>query len=192
MKFSKNISFLLINLIFNMSYLIIAYPHIPISGVQLNAFLVILLTLNAIILIYPRKLRAFFMFLLISLISIYFGMQTVYFRGFQQYGSITTAMSIDTSMFKFTNSALDLLRMNDIRYFVTPFIAYYLSIRLINKEFIKKNTFNQITVLLLLTFLAYFQYQSLHNELDNSISDPVKIYDKAVIYSNIPNINFFV
>lgn len=192
MKFSKNSSFLLISLIFNISYLLIAYPHIPLSGIKLKTFLVVLLVLNALILIFPRKIRAFVLFILIGLISIYFGMQTVYFRGFQQYGSITTAMSIDTSMIKFTNSALDLLQLQDIRYFIIPFIAYYIAFRWIKKEVIKTNSLNQIIILMLTIFLTYVQYQSFHKELDASLSSPARIYDNAVIYSNIPNINIFV
>lgn len=192
MKISKNSSFLLINFIFNISFLLIVFPHIPSDSLKLKSFFIVLLILNAIILIFPRELRAFFMFIIIGLISIYFGMQNVYFRGFQQYGSITTAFSIDTNMFKFTNSALDLLRLDDIRYFVVPFIAYYISLKLIKREKIKNNIINQITVLILTTILAYVQYQSLHNQLTSSLSSPAKIYDKAVIYSNIPNINVFV
>lgn len=192
MRFSKNSSFLLINLIFTVSYLLIAFPHIPLVDVKLKVFSIVLLALNSLLLFFPRKLRAFFMFIIIGLISIYFGMQTVYFRGFQQYGSITTAVSIDTSMFKFTNSALDLLNIYDIRYFIVPFIAYYLALKWINKGIIQKNVINQFIVLVLTIFLAYAQYQSFHNDLNSSISTPAKIYDKAIIYSNIPNINNFV
>lgn len=192
MKFSKNSSFLLTSLIYNISYLLITYPHIPLSGIKLKSFLVVLLVLNALLLIFPRKIRAFVMFVLIGLISIYFGMQTVYFRGFQQYGSITTAMSIDTSMIKFTNSALDLLQLQDIRYFIIPFIAYYIAFRWIKKDIIKTNSLNQIIILMLTISLTYVQYQSFHKELDESLSSPARIYDNAVIYSNIPNINIFV
>lgn len=192
MKISKNISFLLTNLIFNISYLLIAYPHIPFDGLQLKSFLVVIFAFNAILLAFPRKLRTFSMFIILGLVSIYFGMQTVYFRGFQQYGSIATAMSIDTTMIKFTNSAFELLKFYDIRYFVTPFLSFYLALKWIEKDFIKKNTLNQVTIFILTLVLTYIQYQSLHKDLELTLSNPAKIYDKTVIYANIPNINVFV
>ena len=192
MKFSKNSSFLFINLIFSISYLLIIIPFIPISDVKLISFLVVFFMLNSFLLFFPTKISAFLMFILIGFISIYFGMQTVYFRGFQQYGTITTAVSIDTSMFKFTNSALDLLRIEDIRFFVIPFVAYYLVLKLIRFNLIKKNIFNRILILILMLTMTYLQYKSLHKNLESSLSNPVKNTDIAVIYANIPNVNIFV
>ncbi len=192
MKFSKNSSFLFINLIFSISYLLIIIPFNPISDVKLISFLVVFFMLNSFLLFFPTKISAFLMFILIGFISIYFGMQTVYFRGFQQYGTITTAISIDTSMFKFTNSALDLLRIEDIRFFVIPFIAYYLVLKLIRFNLIKKNFFNRILILILMLTMTYVQYKSLHKNLDSSLSNPIKNTDIAVIYANIPNVNIFV
>lgn len=192
MKFSKNSSFLYINLIFSISYLLIIIPFIPINGVKLISFLVVFLTLNSFLLFFPTKISAFFMFILTGLLSIYFGMQTVYFRGFQQYGTIATATSIDTSMFKFTNSALDLLKIEDFRFFVIPFVAYYLVLKLIKKNIIKKNFFNRLLILVLMITMTYVQYESLHRSLESTLSSPVENTDLAVIYSNIPNVNVFV
>lgn len=192
MKFSKKSSFLYINLIFSISYLLIIIPFIPINGVKLISFLVVFLMLNSFLLFFPTKISAFFMFILTGLLSIYFGMQTVYFRGFQQYGTIATATSIDTSMFKFTNSALDLLKIEDFRFFVIPFVAYYLVLKLIKKNIIKKNFFNRLLILVLMITMTYVQYESLHRSLESTLSSPVENTDLAVIYSNIPNVNVFV
>ena len=192
MKFSKNVSFLIINIVFCISYLIIVYPHIPTSGESYTIFIVLLLILNTIILMFPLKSRAIIMLILLGLVSLYFGMQTVYFRGFQQYGSITTALSIDRTMFKFTNSALELMRIDDVRYFVMPVFAFYIVWRMIKKDIIRENRLNQFTVLILSVVISYVQYSSLHKEMDTLLSNPIKISDKDVIYSNIPNINIFV
>lgn len=192
MKFSKNISFLIINIVFSISYILIVYPHIPTNGEAFSVFTVLLLILNTFILIFPLKLRAVVMLILLGLISLYFGMQAVYYRGFQQYGSITTALSIDRTMFKFTNSALELMRIDDIRYFVVPIIAFYIVWKMIKKNYIRKNRLNQFTVLILSIVLSYVQYMSFHKQLDSLLSNPINISDKDVIYSNIPNINVFV
>lgn len=132
------------------------------------------------------------MLLILALISLYFGMQSVYFRGFQQYGSITTALSIDRTMFKFTNSALELMRIDDIRYFFIPFLAFYVIWKLIRKDIIRKNIVNQVSILILFLSLSYIQYQSLYKQLESTLSNPISMSDKDVIYSNIPNINVFV
>lgn len=192
MKFSKNVSFLIINIVFCISYLIIVYPYIPTSGESFTIFIILLFILNTIILMFPLRLRAVIMMIILALISLYFGMQTIYYRGFQQFGSITTALSIDKTMFKFTNSALELMRLGDIRYFLTPIIAFYLVWKMIKKNIIQKNVLNQFTVLILSIVISYVQYTSFHKQLDNSLSYPIKMSDKDIIYSNIPNINVFV
>jgi len=192
MNFKKNSSFLLINLLFSISYIFIVYPHIPVNGLALTAFLIVIFSFNTILLIFPLKTRAFFMFIFLALISLYFGMQVIYFRGFQQYGSISIAVSMDLTMFKFTNSALELMKFEDIRFFATPVIAYYLVLYWIKNGFIKKNTLNQLFMFVLTFALTYVQFQSFHRELDATLSNPAQVSDRAVIYTNITNINVFV
>ena len=69
------------------TYLLIIIPFIPISDVKLISFLVVFFMLNSFLLFFPTKISAFLMFILIGFISIYFGMQTVYFRGFSLFSS---------------------------------------------------------------------------------------------------------
>lgn len=191
MRFKYNLSFLWINVIFSLGYLSLAYPHLPVSGFALKAFLIVVITLNTILLSTPKILRNTILFLLLAVVSIYFGMQSVYFKGFMQYGLITTALSLDSSMLKFADSAFELLSIGDLRFFIIPFFALYLAIKLDKSKKIEYKFLNQILTLCLFIVLAYAQYDSFHLELQASMSKPAQLQDAKVIYANVDNTNIF-
>lgn len=192
MILKKNISFLSVNLIFTFSYLIIAFQYIQINELALKAILIILFTLNAFILIFPIKLRIVVLFLLLAITSIYFGTQTIFYRSFNQYGMITTALSVQSNMFKFAGSAFEFFKLFDVIYFVMPFIAVYFVFTLNKRKWIDSKPINQILTLILFLSFASIQYNAFHQELKASSSKPMQIQDKEVIYANIPNTNVFV
>ena len=191
MDLKRNLSFLLINLVFTLSFIILAYPNLPINGVALKLLLIILFVLNGFLLLFPRRVRAFVMFILLAMLSLYFGLQSVFYRGFNQYGMIKTALSVDTSMFKFADSALSMLTFADIRFFVVPFIALWVVIKLIKQKKVESFILHQILMSILLFSMAYVNIESFHRELTTTLSNPAKLQDLAVIYANIPNTNVF-
>ena len=192
MRFKYNLSFLWINVIFTLAYLALAYPHIPTNGIALKAFLIVIVSLNAVILAFPKLIRNYMLFILTAIVSVYFGMQSVYFRGFMQYGLITTALNLDTNMLKFADSAFELLNFIDFRFFVIPFITFLLAYKLVKSKKIEYKLLNQILSLFLFTAFAYAQYNSFHLELGALLSMPAQLQDAKVIYANVDNTNVFV
>ncbi|HET6785735.1 MAG TPA: LTA synthase family protein [Erysipelotrichaceae bacterium] len=188
----KKFQFILINLIFTLSYLILSFQYIILSGLAFKALLIVLAFLNAFLLLFTKKTRIGAMFILVALTSIYFGVQTVFFRSFNQYGMITTALSVQSNMFKFVGSALEFMRVADVIYFTVPFIALYIGIKLYKKNYVLTSPFHQSLIILLLITLGYTQYSTFHKELDASQSNPINLVDSSVVYANIPNTNVFV
>lgn len=191
MFLKRNLSFLTLNLFFTIGFLIIAYPHIPLEGLAMRPFLVILFLSNAILLIIPTKLRNLVVFILLALSALYFGLQTVFYRGFNQYGLIKTALSVDKSMFKFADSALSMLVFSDVRFFAIPFVAFWLGVKTIKAQKIEDNFIHQLLMIVLLGTFSYVHILGFHRELNLSLNNPAKLQDLAVIYANIPNTNVF-
>lgn len=192
MSLKKNISFLTFNIIFTLSYLAISYQYIQLNVLSIKALLIVLFILNALLLVFPIKLRMVVLFLLLAVTSIYFGTQTIFYRSFNQYGMIITALSVQTNMFKFAGSAFEFFKLFDVIYFVMPFIAVYFVFRLNRMKWIDSKPINQILTLILFLSFAYIQFISFHQEIKASSSNPIQIQDKEVIYANIPNTNVFV
>ena len=127
----QKFKFLWINVIYTLSYLILSIQYIRLDDLALKPILIILFFLNAFILCFPKKTRIGIMFILIVIASIYFGTQTVFYRSFNQYGMITTALSVQSNMFKFAGSALEFIRWVDVIYVLVPFVSLYLAIKLL-------------------------------------------------------------
>lgn len=188
----QKFKFLWINVIFTLSYLILSIQYIRLDDLALKPILIILFFLNAFILCFPKKTRIGILFILIALASTYFGIQTIFYRSFNQYGMITTALSVQSNMFKFAGSVLEFIRWVDVIYVLTPFVALYLAIKLLKYKQVESNIIRQILMILLFLSLSYTQYTALHKELEASKSDPVNLVDSIATYSNIPNTNVFV
>lgn len=188
----QKFKFIWINVIFTLSYLILSIQYIRLDDLALKPILIILFFLNAFILCFPKKTRIGILFILIALASTYFGIQTIFYRSFNQYGMITTALSVQSNMFKFAGSVLEFIRWVDVIYVLTPFVAMYLAIKLLKYKQIESNIIRQILMILLFLSLSYTQYTALHKELEASKSDPVNLVDSIATYSNIPNTNVFV
>lgn len=191
MAFKRNISFLWINLVFTCSYVILAYPHLPIEGIAQKLLLINLLVLNGTLLLFPRRVRAYVMFIMLAALSLYFGLQSVFYRSFNQFGMIKTALSVDSSMFKFADSALSMLTVLDTRFFIVPFIALWIILKLIKLKKIDSYPLHQFLMIVLFSTFTYVNIQSFRNELSLTLSSPAKLQDLAVIYANIPNTNVF-
>ena len=128
--FKRNSSFLLMNFIFTISYLVITYPYLQFEGLALKALLIVLFTLNTFLLLFPQKLSRILFFILLALTSTYFGIQTIYFRTFNQYGMITTALSVQSNMFKFAGSLINFIHPIDVIYVIVPFLALYIILKI--------------------------------------------------------------
>ena len=192
MFLKRNLSFLTLNLVFTVGLLIITYPHIPYEGLALRPFLVMLFMSNALLLVFPIKIRNIMVFVLLALFALYFGIQTVFYRGFNQYGMIKTALSLDKSMLRFADSALSMLILSDVRFFVVPFIAFWFGGKVSKTQKVEKVVLNQVFMIVLLCLFSFVHIQGFHRELETSLSSPAKLQDLAVIYANVPNTNLFV
>jgi len=188
----QKFKFIWINVLFTLSYLILSIQYIRLDDLALKPILIILFFLNAFILCFPKKTRIGIMFILIALASTYFGIQTIFYRSFNQYGMITTALSVQSNMFKFAGSALEFIRWVDVIYVLVPFVSLYLAVKLLKYKQVESNIIRQILIILLFLSLSYTQYTALHKELEASKSDPVTLVDAIATYSNIPNTNVFV
>lgn len=188
----QKFKFIWINVLFTLSYLILSIQFIRLDDLALKPILIILFFLNAFILCFPKKTRIGIMFILIALASTYFGIQTIFYRSFNQYGMITTALSVQSNMFKFAGSALEFIRWVDVIYVLVPFVSLYLAVKLLKYKQVESNIIRQILIILLFLSLSYTQYTALHKELEASKSDPVTLVDAIATYSNIPNTNVFV
>ena len=188
----QKFKFIWINVLFTLSYLILSIQYIRLDDLALKPILIILFFLNAFILCFPKKTRIGIMFILIALASTYFGIQTIFYRSFNQYGMITTALSVQSNMFKFAGSALEFIRWVDVIYVLVPFVSLYLAAKLLKYKQVESNIIRQILIILLFLSLSYTQYTALHKELEASKSDPVTLVDAVATYSNIPNTNVFV
>ncbi|NTW91698.1 MAG: hypothetical protein HGA35_07210, partial [Erysipelotrichaceae bacterium] len=188
----QKFKFIWINVLFTLSYLILSIQYIRLDDLALKPILIILFFLNSFILCFPKKTRIGILFILIALASTYFGIQTIFYRSFNQYGMITTALSVQSNMFKFAGSVLEFIRWVDVIYVLTPFVALYLAIKLLKYKQVESNIIRQVLMILLFLSLSYTQYTALHKELEASKSDPVTLVDAIATYSNIPNTNVFV
>lgn len=188
----QKFKFIWINVIFTLSYLTLSIQYIRLDDLALKPILIILFFLNAFILCFPKKTRIGILFILIALASTYFGIQTIFYRSFNQYGMITTALSVQSNMLKFAGSVLEFIRWVDVIYVLTPFVALYLAIKLLKYKQVESNIIRQILMILLFLSLSYTQYTELHKELEATKSDPVNLVDSIATYSNIPNTNVFV
>jgi len=137
-------------------------------------------------------MRIGIMFILIALASTYFGIQTIFYRSFNQYGMIATALSVQSNMLKFAGSALEFLRWVDVIYVLVPIVSLYLAIKLLKYKQVESNIIRQSLMILFFLTLSYTQYTALHQELKVTKSDPVNLIDSIATYSNIPNTNVFV
>ena len=188
----QKFKFLWINVIYTLSYLILSIQYIRLDDLALKPILIILFFLNAFILCFPKKTRIGIMFILIVIASIYFGTQTVFYRSFNQYGMITTALSVQSNMFKFAGSALEFIRWVDVIYVLVPFVSLYLAIKLLKYKQVESNFIRQGLLTILFLGLSYHQYTTFHEELEATKSEPVTFVDAIATYSNIPNTNVFV
>lgn len=188
----QKFKFLWINVIYTLSYLILSIQYIRLDDLALKPILIILFFLNAFILCFPKKTRIGIMFILIVIASIYFGTQTVFYRSFNQYGMITTALSVQSNMFKFAGSALEFIRWVDVIYVLVPFVSLYLAIKLLKYKQVESNFIRQVLLIIFFLGLSYHQYTTFHEELEATKSEPVTLVDAITTYSNIPNTNVFV
>jgi len=188
----QKFKFILINVLFTLSYLILSIQYIRLDDLALKPILINLFFLNAIILFFPKKMRIGIMFILIALASTYFGIQTIFYRSFNQYGMIATALSVQSNMLKFAGSALEFLRWVDVIYVLVPIVSLYLAIKLLKYKQVESNIIRQSLMILFFLTLSYTQYTALHQELKVTKSDPVNLIDSIATYSNIPNTNVFV
>lgn len=192
MLFKKNSAFLLKNLVFTIAYLIITFPYLQFEGLAIKALLIVLFSLNTFLLLFPKKLSSVLFFILLILTSTYFGIQTIYFRSFNQYGLITTALSVQSNMFKFARSLIDFMYPIDIIYIIVPLVALYIILKIDKNLVVKSQVFYQIFSVLSFVVFIYVQYSSFHEEIKAGTSDPIQLQDKEFIYANIPNTNVFV
>jgi lipoteichoic acid synthase len=188
----QKFKFIWINTLFTLSYLILSIQYIRLDDLALKPNLIILFFLNAFLLCFPKKTRILMMFILTILVSFYFGTQTIFFRAFNQYGMIETALSVQINMIKYASSIIDFISIYDILYLVVPFITLFIAILSYKKKLVESQPLHQALIVLLLITLSYTQYSTFHKELYATRSDPVNLVDPMVIYSNIPNTNVFV
>lgn len=192
MSIKRNLSFLSFNLIFTITFTIFALSYLSDTYFIKQSFLIILFFGNAIILVFPRIMRAITTNIAIIFLAFYFGLQSVYHRSFNQYGLIQTALSFQSSMFAFADSAFETMVISDAIFFILPILSLYISFRLIKNKWVESKPIHQVLMLILFSTLSFTQLERFYAELDITLSNPAKIQDKKVIYANIPNTNHFV
>ncbi len=178
-------------LVFIISLFLLAQPELLFGVEGLYLALSLFLVLSALIFIIPKPLDGIFTGLSVVLMTLYVGMQTVYFRAFNQYGSIQLLYSYRTEVVGFQSSIQDLLILEDIKYALIPLIALIIIITVSLKskkaKFIKDHMIN-ITlagIVFSLALLPYGQFQKVQaNSTDESQS--ISLYD------SVSNLNQFV
>jgi len=192
MYLKRNLSFLSFNLLFTITYGVFAIGYLNSSLYIRQSFLIILFLGNAFLLIFPRILRAIMANLSIIFLALYFGIQSVYHRNFNQYGLIQTALSFQSSMFAFADSAFESMVLSDVLFFLLPILSMFITYKLIKKNWVDVKPIHQLLMLVLFSTLFYTNISNFYDELDTSLSNPAKNQDIKVIYANIPNTNHFV
>ena len=192
MYLKRNLSFLSFNFLFSITYYIFALEYLNDSFYIRQSFFIILFLGNAFLLFFPRILRAITTNLAIIFLALYFGIQSVYHRNFNQYGLIQTALSFQSSMFAFADSAFETMVLSDALFFLMPILSMFISYKLIKKKWIDAKPIHQMMMLLLFSTLFYTHTTRFYDELDMTLSKPAKNQDSKVIYANIPNTNHFV
>jgi len=191
MNFFKDYSFLLNNVIFTTSYLIISFQYITYDRLAFKAILIILFTLNAIILLFSNKIKPFIVFILLILTSLYFSIQTLSFRTFNQYITITDFLNGQASINKFPENTFSFIKMSDIVYLLIPILALYIIIKMNKKKIVTSQSFYQVLTLVMFITFAYVQYSTFHKELKATASIPIilirklpMLMYKTLIYSS--------
>ena len=155
MSIKRNLSFLSFNLIFTITFTIFALSYLSDTYFIKQSFLIILFFGNAIILVFPRIMRAITTNIAIIFLAFYFGLQSVYHRSFNQYGLIQTALSFQSSMFAFADSAFETMVISDAIFFILPILSLYISFRLIKNKWVESKPIHQVLMLILFSTLSF-------------------------------------
>ena len=180
------------NILFIVFYIALSFEHSTQSIVTIQASAIVLCIFLTFLNLFPEKIRIIPTLTSVTFLSIYFGLQRLFFRSFNQFGLIKTALSVDKNMLRFADSAVELLNWVDILVFLAPIIALLLLIKYRRKNLLMSFSLNFVFRTLIFSLSSFYLYQSFHTTLDVIASEPLKLQDNKVIYANVPNTNQFV
>lgn len=178
------------------AWLAIYYPYLAVSTYALTLEMGILLLSCSLILWVSKPWDLVLTFLMTLYHSLNIGMQTIYERGFLQFGSIATLINLKSEAQQNTQSALEFIRFSDLRFIFIPLIllmifSFLFKQRLSTKEnhkFIK--VFNVTTMILglLLTSKFYYDVSQSRKTEDDFLYYKTDNY----VYVVVPTINQYV
>lgn len=170
----------------------------PVVGEQgLTLAIAILSFFGFIFFLLPRRLGALWMIGVLVFVSLYVGMQTVYFRAFHQYGQIQLLLSFKSEIGAYTSSIKDLLILSDWKYGLLPlfFIMFYVQFEKIAKIYkIRDLKFSSLLIALFLFFTAIDTFSAFNQQLNETQStDPlINMSSDYSLYSQGNNPTQFV
>lgn len=159
-----------------------------------GALALLLLDLGLFVFI-PRPMDLFFLNAILIFISAYLGIQTIYFRAFQQIGRISTALSTINQVGAFTSSIVEFLKPWDLIFLGVPLFFLIASLLLSKARFRTGNRFFKLGLGFVLVLMGLYQTYAYYSGIEQSRNEyEVFLYYKTdhYIYTTIPSTNAFV
>lgn len=198
MKISLFFRKLIVLALFAGSIFLITFNHMSLEGPAQWINLGMVFLVLSFIAFIPSKFDYILATILLSILSLYFGVQTIYFRAFQQYGFFSMLLTLKDELIEFSSSAFELLQLSDLRYILVPIFFFGISIQLSRVSSKKYQTSHKLyltLVIIVLSILSFGQYIEFKNDISTSSKEENPVYIQQTdfyIYQAVPNTNNFV
>lgn len=178
------------------AWVVIYYPYQNVSTYAFEIELGVLLLSSSLILWVSKPWDLVITFLLTFYHSLNIGVQTVYERGFQQFGSIATLINLKAEAQQNTQSALEFIRFSDVRFILIPLIITILCFFFFKQKVSTKEDHKYIKIFTVVTLILGFLLSS---KFYFDVSQSRKTEDDFLYYKTdnyvyvvVPTINQYV
>ena len=186
---------LIIFILFIGSLTLISFNSIQGYTKSYSLYLGLIASIGALFFSSPRHIDGFLLTFVLSIISIYITGQAIYFRAFQQYGLVSTFLSMHSMIAHFFSSVVEFFRWSDGFDFLIILIFIYVKRRVDGLIKGNRQTFSVYLVSLVLILLAFQSLTSFHSSIEksNTTKNPILfLQTDYYTYKSLSNTTQFV